>query len=199
MAKFDKAGEWTTIDQTGDVRFHDGQRAGQSDRAHMDRATNTVALDGSVIFADAATRTTAQTATFAQGTNTLRADGHVLTTDSHPTAGQHFKSGAGARAHFRGTSGRGYGARPRGVFRKRKIVAGAIGDRGGHNRIGQRDAHCASKGPRAWSISSGGVESEAGRCAGAGFEQNSKAAIKKCAGQSGAAGYARWGMFAEDC
>ena len=85
MAKFDKAGEWTTIDQTGDVRFHDGQRAGQSDRAHMDRATNTVALDGSVIFADAATRTTAQTATFAQGTNTLRADGHVLTTDSHPT------------------------------------------------------------------------------------------------------------------
>ncbi len=84
-AKFDKAGEWTTIDQTGDVHFHDGQHAGQGDRAHVDRATNTVALDGSVIFADATTRTTAQSASFAQGTSTLRADGHVLTTDLHPT------------------------------------------------------------------------------------------------------------------
>ena len=86
-AKFDKAGEWTTIDQTGDVHFHDAQRAGQGDRAHVDRATNTVTLDGSVIFADATTRTTAQSASFAQGANTLRADGHVLTTDLHPTAG----------------------------------------------------------------------------------------------------------------
>jgi lipopolysaccharide export system protein LptA len=84
-AKFDKAGEWTTIDQTGDVHFHDAQRAGQGDRARVDRATNTVALDGSVIFADATTRTTAQSASFAQGANTLRADGHVLTTDLHPT------------------------------------------------------------------------------------------------------------------
>jgi lipopolysaccharide export system protein LptA/lipopolysaccharide export system protein LptC len=84
-AKFDKAGEWTTIDQTGDVHFHDAQRAGQGDHARVDRATNTVALDGSVIFADATTRTTAQSASFAQGANTLRADGHVLTTDLHPT------------------------------------------------------------------------------------------------------------------
>ena len=83
-AKFDGAGEWTTIDQIGDVHFHDAQRAGQGDRAHIDRATNTVALDGSVIFADATTRTTAQSASFAQGASTLRADGHVLTTDLHP-------------------------------------------------------------------------------------------------------------------
>ena len=84
-AKFDNAGEWTTIDQTGDVHFHDAQRGGQGDRAHMDRATNMVVLDGSVIFADATTRTTAQSASFAQGTSTLRADGHVLTTELHPT------------------------------------------------------------------------------------------------------------------
>jgi LPS export ABC transporter protein LptC len=83
-AKFDKTGEWTTIDQTGDVRFHDAQRTGQGDHAHMDRAANTVALDGSVVFADAATRTTAQSASFSQGANTLRADGHVQTTDLHP-------------------------------------------------------------------------------------------------------------------
>ncbi|MGA7793635.1 MAG: LPS export ABC transporter periplasmic protein LptC [Candidatus Acidiferrales bacterium] len=85
-AKFDGAGQWTTIEQTGSVHFRDGQRAGQGDRARVDRATNVVTLDGSVILADAATRTTAQSASFAQGANTLRADGHVLTTDLQPAA-----------------------------------------------------------------------------------------------------------------
>ena len=85
-AKFDKTGEWTTIDQTGDVHFHDAQRAGQGDRAHVDRATNIVTLNGSVVIADATTRTTAQSASFVQGTNILRADGHVLTTDMHPNS-----------------------------------------------------------------------------------------------------------------
>ena len=85
-AEFDKAGEWTTIDQTGDVHFHDGQRAGQGDRAHVDRAANSVTLNGSVIFADSTTRTTAQSASFAPGSNTLRADGHVLTMELRPTA-----------------------------------------------------------------------------------------------------------------
>jgi LPS export ABC transporter protein LptC len=84
-AKFDKTGEWTTIDQTGDVHFHDAQRAGQGDRAQLDRAANTVTLDGSVVLADAATQTTAQSASFTQGANTLRADGHVLTTELHST------------------------------------------------------------------------------------------------------------------
>ena len=80
-ANFDGAGQWSTIDQTGDVRFHDGLRAGQGDRAHVDRAVNAVTLNGSVIFADAATRTAAQTVTYTQGSNQLRADGHVLTTE----------------------------------------------------------------------------------------------------------------------
>jgi LPS export ABC transporter protein LptC len=84
-AKFDGAGQWTTIEQTGSVHFRDGQRTGQGDRAHVDRSTNVVTLDGSVVFADAATRTTAQSASFAQGTSTLRADGHVQTTDLRPT------------------------------------------------------------------------------------------------------------------
>ncbi|HEV2522208.1 MAG TPA: LPS export ABC transporter periplasmic protein LptC [Candidatus Acidoferrales bacterium] len=80
-ARFDGAGEWATIEQTGDVRFRDGQRAGQGERAQMDRSTDTLAVDGSVVLADGTTRTTAQSATFARGRNTLRADGHVLTTE----------------------------------------------------------------------------------------------------------------------
>jgi LPS export ABC transporter protein LptC len=99
-AKFDKTGEWTTIDQTGDVHFHDAQRAGQGDRARLDRAANTVTLDGSVILSDPTTRTMAQSASFAQGANTLRADGHVLTTDLHPNAAAGIANLAQEPAHI---------------------------------------------------------------------------------------------------
>jgi LPS export ABC transporter protein LptC len=80
-AKFDNSGEWTTIDQAGDVRFQDGQHEGQANHAHVDRTSNTVQLEGSVVLTDAATRTTAQSASFAQASNLVRADGHVMTTD----------------------------------------------------------------------------------------------------------------------
>jgi len=91
-AKFSNAGEWSTIDQTGDVRFHEGPRTGQGDRAHLDRATNTATLTGSVILADATMRTTAQTATFTQGSNELRADGNVLSTE--------LRAGTGSAINF---------------------------------------------------------------------------------------------------
>jgi lipopolysaccharide export system protein LptA len=100
LAKFDKTGEWTTIDQTGDVRFHDAQRAGQGNHARLDRATNTITLDGSVIFSDATTRTMAQSASFAPGANTLRADGHVLTTDMHPNSAASISNLAQEPAHI---------------------------------------------------------------------------------------------------
>jgi lipopolysaccharide export system protein LptA len=86
-AKFSNTGEWSTVDQTGDVRFHEGPRTGQGDRAHMDNATNTATLTGAVILSDAAMRTTAQSATFTQGSNELRADGHVLSTELHAGTG----------------------------------------------------------------------------------------------------------------
>ena len=91
-AKFSNEGEWSTIDQAGDVRFHEGPRTGQGDRAHLDRATNTATLTGSVILADATMRTTAQTATFTQGSNELRADGHVLSTE--------LRAGTGGAINF---------------------------------------------------------------------------------------------------
>jgi LPS export ABC transporter protein LptC len=80
-AKFDSSGEWSTIDQTGTVRFQEGERQGQANRSNVDRASNLVKLDGSVILNDASTRTTAQSASFLQGSNSLRADGHVMTTE----------------------------------------------------------------------------------------------------------------------
>jgi len=89
IAKFDKTGEWSTIDQTGDVHFHDATYTGQGDHAHVDRANNALTLEGSVIFTDASMQTTAQSASVTSGnsgSNLLRADGHVMTTDLHASA-----------------------------------------------------------------------------------------------------------------
>ncbi len=85
--KFDATGQWSTIDQVGDVRLREGLRTGQGERAHMDRATNTATLTGAVVLTDATTRTTAQSAVFAQNSSQLRADGNVLTTELHGGSG----------------------------------------------------------------------------------------------------------------
>ena len=66
--------------------------AGQGERAHLDRATNTATLTGSVVLTDATMRTTAQSATFTQGSNQLRADGNVLTTE--------LRAGTGSLSNF---------------------------------------------------------------------------------------------------
>jgi lipopolysaccharide export system protein LptA len=80
-ADFDALGQWTTFDQTGNVRLRQADRAGQGSRAHADRATDSVALSGPAAEAsDASSRTTADTIVFYQRTNDVRADGHVLST-----------------------------------------------------------------------------------------------------------------------
>lgn len=86
-AKFDGTGQWSTIDQVGDVRLRVGIRGGQGERAHVDRTTNTATLNGAVVLTDATTRTTAQSAVFTQNSNQLRADGNVLTTELHSGTG----------------------------------------------------------------------------------------------------------------
>jgi lipopolysaccharide export system protein LptA len=83
---FDR-GEWTTIDQSGDVRFVQGSRTAQGATAHMDRTGNTVTLAGPAILTDENTRTTSKTAVFTQGANELRADGGVLTSEIGPRNG----------------------------------------------------------------------------------------------------------------
>ncbi len=86
-AKFDKTGQWTSIDQTGDVHFHDAsaRRAGRPRPCGSPRQYRRAGRVGDVL-SDATTRTTAQSASFAQGSNALRADGHVLTTDLQSSA-----------------------------------------------------------------------------------------------------------------
>src|SRR5579863_471739 len=84
-AEFDTQGQWTTLDQSGNVRLHYADRSGQAAKAHMDRASELATLTGSAEAADAATRTKADSITFNQRTDEMRADGNVLTTYRKPT------------------------------------------------------------------------------------------------------------------
>jgi lipopolysaccharide export system protein LptA len=92
---FDAQGQWTTMDQTGNVRLMDGDRSGQAARAHAESSTDVVTLSGAAEASDLSTRTTADTIVFNQRSDDMRADGHVLTT---------YRKVAGAAA---GNSGMG--------------------------------------------------------------------------------------------
>ncbi len=84
LAKFGPGGEWTELEQTGSVRFREGDRAGQADRAHLDRASDSVTLAGSVVLTDPETRTTARSAFFNQRTGEIRAEGEVRSSELSP-------------------------------------------------------------------------------------------------------------------
>jgi len=78
---FDSSGQWFTVEQTGDVRYREGDRLAQAPHAVWDRVANSATLLGGATISDSATRTTAQTAVFAQDSGTLRVEGNVLTAE----------------------------------------------------------------------------------------------------------------------
>ena len=87
VADFNPKGQWTTVDQSGNVHFQSADRAGQAAKSHVDRATDIVTLTGSAEASDAASHTTADTILFNQNQNEIRADGHVVTTYRKPASG----------------------------------------------------------------------------------------------------------------
>jgi lipopolysaccharide export system protein LptA len=87
VADFDPKGQWTTVDQSGNVHFQSAGRAGQAAKSHVDRATDIVTLTGSAEASDAASHTTADTILFNQDNNEVRADGHVVTSYRKPPSG----------------------------------------------------------------------------------------------------------------
>lgn len=80
-AHFDSTGQWFTVEQSGDVRYREGDRSAQAPRAVWDRVAGTTTLLGGATISDATTRTTAQTAVFEQDSGKLNADGTVLTAE----------------------------------------------------------------------------------------------------------------------
>jgi lipopolysaccharide export system protein LptA len=108
-------GQWSTVDQTRDVRLQNAGGDARGDRARFDRAADSVTLTGSVVLTDASSQTRAQSAVFRQSANELRAEGSVATTElprGSPTAADsepaHISSArmvadtAGGRATYSG-------------------------------------------------------------------------------------------------
>ncbi len=85
--KFDAAGQWSEVAQSGNVRFREQPRPGAapSDRtalaqsARIVRASDTITLSGEAAVADSVSRTTANSIVIQQRTGEVRADGNVRT------------------------------------------------------------------------------------------------------------------------
>jgi lipopolysaccharide export system protein LptA len=84
-ATFGSSGEWDTLDEKGNVKFQQADRAASAARARVVRATDTITLDGSPVLSDATSRTTASSVTIDQKSGDIRATGGVVSTYS-PTA-----------------------------------------------------------------------------------------------------------------
>jgi LPS export ABC transporter protein LptC len=79
---FYAGGDWTEVDDMGNVRFHQGDRSATAAHAHITRATNDIQLDGSPVVADANSRVAAPSIQMNQESGDMRADGGVSTTYS---------------------------------------------------------------------------------------------------------------------
>ena len=80
-AQFGPGGEWTTVEQTGDVRLREADRTAQAERARLERASDIITLMGAAVVSDPTTRTTAQSVSFNQRTSEISAQGEVRSTD----------------------------------------------------------------------------------------------------------------------
>lgn len=74
---FAAGGEWATLEESGKVRFRQGDRTAEAGRARMVRATDTITLENAPTVADAQSRTTAATIEINQRTGDVRAGGSV--------------------------------------------------------------------------------------------------------------------------
>jgi lipopolysaccharide export system protein LptA len=72
-------GEWSAIEQSGQVALRQGGRTATADRARFVRATETAALTGNATMADAESRTQADRIFFDQAEDRVRAEGNVRT------------------------------------------------------------------------------------------------------------------------
>ncbi|MGA3292543.1 MAG: LPS export ABC transporter periplasmic protein LptC [Candidatus Acidiferrales bacterium] len=98
-ATFGADGEWDTLDESGDVRFQQGDREASAAHARIVRATDTITLDGAPVISDSMSRTTAANAVINQKSGDLRLTGGVVSTYLPATQGDAVSLGSGA-AHI---------------------------------------------------------------------------------------------------
>jgi lipopolysaccharide export system protein LptA len=79
-AYFSSDGEWSRVEETGDVKFEQGDRQASAQRAEVDRTDGQVILTGSPVISDSLSRTTAAKVTLDQKSGEFAALGGVLST-----------------------------------------------------------------------------------------------------------------------
>jgi len=79
-ATFDAAGQWSTLDQSGNVKFQQSERQAIASSAHVVRATDMISLAGSPVLSDSMSRTSASNVVINQKSGEIQATGGVLST-----------------------------------------------------------------------------------------------------------------------
>jgi lipopolysaccharide export system protein LptA len=77
LAKFGTDGNWQTIDESGNVKFRQGDKRGAANTAQLSRATNEMVLSGSASVEDSSSRLQAAKIRMNQTTNQMYANGNV--------------------------------------------------------------------------------------------------------------------------
>ena len=79
-ASFANDGQWSAVEEKGDVRFEQGDKRASAQDATIDRASGKILLSGSPVISDSLTRTSASTVTLSQKSTEFAAEGGVVTT-----------------------------------------------------------------------------------------------------------------------
>jgi lipopolysaccharide export system protein LptA len=97
-ASFGANGDWFTLDETGDVRFRQGDRQASAAHARIVRSTDTITLDGEPVLSDSVSRTTATNAVIHQESGDLSLSGGVVSTYLAASSAQGDAVGLGSGA-----------------------------------------------------------------------------------------------------
>lgn len=108
--RFSSENDWSEFEQSGDVRYREGELTAQAEHARFVRAENTLQLRGSVILREGAVRTTAESVVVWRQREELMAAGAVRTSFLEGSAGPDLASApahvAAERLHLHRALGR---------------------------------------------------------------------------------------------
>ena len=94
-ATFGANGEWETLDQSGNVRFQQGDKRATAQQAKIVRTTDLIALQGSPVISDATSRTSAGSVTINQKSGAITATDNVISTYFSSTQSSGVNLGTG--------------------------------------------------------------------------------------------------------
>ncbi len=169
VLRFAPAGGWSELEQSGDVRYRDGELTAQAERARFVRAEDTLQLRGGVVFREGAMRTTADSVVVLPRRGELEAEGAVRTSFLEGSAGLDFAStpahAAAERLHLRRDQGRAVfsGAvrlwqGPAMIEAARMEFDRAAGRLLAEPAVRAHVVEAAATSPRPWRVAAGGLE-----------------------------------------